>query len=223
MSSRKSNVKVKATLIENKNSVRNSVVLDKDTQLRFTFAQFQLKPINIKGKFNNYFSDYKHYIEKISALIGKGLPLLSREKISLFTKEYNKADALHLHKISDKQELITRILLQYGVPEKSIEEVLYGDELYQLEVPYANGAMRIIFHRIENLISFLFLDTNHHIYLNAIKVEQSGSLFYDYCPTYADGVCSIMSDIKTCYAFEFLDEKKLTASYSYEYTPFDRE
>lgn len=47
MSSRKSNVKVKATLIENKNSVRNSVVLDKDTQLRFTFAQFQLKPINI--------------------------------------------------------------------------------------------------------------------------------------------------------------------------------
>ncbi len=198
-------------------NVRNTISANEDSHLVFSFAQFSLKTINIKNEFNNCYKDVEHFSEKMSILLDKALPLLSKEKTSIFTAEYNKAQKLHLHKITDKREIVEKILKEYGFSQDSIDDIFEGDELYQLEVPYANGAMRIVFQRTDNLISFLFVDPNHHIYFNKSKVEQAGSLFYEYCPVNEKSACERMDYLGTCYAFEYLDEDKLTASYKYSY------
>ena len=86
-------------------------------------------------------------------------------------------------------------------------------------MPYENGATRIVFERIDNLISFLFLDPNHHIYMNRKYVEQNHSLFYDFCPVNLKGNCQRMDYLGTCFAFEFLDEQKYNNTYNYKYEP----
>lgn len=213
---------MKRVRIENNNqsamiTVRNNMPIDENAHLVFSFAQFSLRTINLKNEFNNCYKDAKHFSEKLSILLGKALPLLSNEKVSVFTSEYNKQKNLNMHKITNKKEIIEKILKEYGFSQDSIDDIFEGEELYQLEVPYANGAMRIVFQRTDNLISFLFVDPNHHIYLNKSKVEQSGSLFYEYCPINNELACERMDYLGTCYAFEYLDEEKLNNSYDYSY------
>lgn len=202
-----------------KNSVKNFTSTDENAALLFTFAEFKLKPINIDGEFNNYYKDQEQFIDKISILMDKALPLLSKEKQTLFTKEYGKAGALHLHRVSNKREIVEKILKEYSFTAEQIENMFEGQELYQLEVPYANGATRIVFHRIDNLISFLFVDPNHHVYFNQAKVDKAGSLYYEFCPVNEKKSCVRMDYLGTCYAFEYLDEQKYNESFGYEYTP----
>lgn len=202
-----------------KNSVKNITSTDENASLLFTFAQFKLKPINLMGEFNNFYKDDQQFIDKISILMDKALPLLSKEKATLFSKEYEKADALHLHRVNSKREIVEKILKEYGFTDETIENMFEGQELYQLEVPYANGATRIIFQRIDNLISFLFVDPNHHVYFNQQKVDEAGSLYYEFCPVNEKKACERMDYLGTCYAFEYLDEKKFADSFGYEYTP----
>lgn len=204
-----------------RNSVKNVTSTDENAVLLFTFAEFQLKPINLTGEFNNHYKDSEQFIDKISILMDKALPLLSKERASLFSKEYAKADALHLHRVTGKREIVEKILKEYGFKEEKIDNMFEGQELYQLEVPYANGATRIVFQRIDNLISFLFVDPNHHVYFNQYKVKQAGSLYFEFCPVNEKKACSRMDDLGTCYAFEYLDEKKYYESFGYEYTPDD--
>lgn len=78
-------------------NVRRLTATGENEQLVFTFANFHLKPVNIDGEFNNFYSSENEYVDKISLLLDKALPLLSKEKATLFTQEYQKADALHLH------------------------------------------------------------------------------------------------------------------------------
>ena len=137
------------------NSVRNYVSADDNAPLLFSFAQFNLKPIKIDGEFNNFFKDEQHYIQTMYLLMGKALPLLSREKASLFSGDFVKADVFHMHKVHKKKTLIERILLAYNFPTQNIDNIFEGDEVYQIEIPYLNGATRIIFQRISNLISKL--------------------------------------------------------------------
>ena len=193
------------------------MLTDEDSYLVFSFAQFSIKTINLKNEFNNCYKDVEHFSGKLSILLDKALPLLSKEKISIFASEYDKAQELHLHKIINKREIIEKILKAYGFSQDSIDDIFEGEELYQLEVPYANGATRVVFQRTDNLISFLFVDPNHHIYVNKSKVEQSGSLFYEYCPVNKESACERMDYLGTCYAFEYLDEEKLKNSYNYSY------
>ena len=72
--------------IRSKKSVRNNTSPDEGASLVFTFAQFNLKPINIRYEFNNHFRDEQHYVEKISTFFGLALPLLSQETVAIFSK-----------------------------------------------------------------------------------------------------------------------------------------
>lgn len=117
-------------------NVRSSAATGENEQLVFTFANFHLKPVNIDGEFNNFYSSENEYVDKISLLLDKALPLLSKEKATLFTKEYQKADALHLHRVNQKKEIITKILEKYGFSQEAIDNIFEGENVYQLEVPY---------------------------------------------------------------------------------------
>ncbi|MBR1437889.1 MAG: hypothetical protein IJ587_05065 [Synergistaceae bacterium] len=200
-------------------SVKNYTSSDDYAPLFFSFAQFKLKPVRIDGEFNNFFKDDKHYIENMFVLLGLALPLLSKENATLFSSDFAKAGTMHIHKVYSKRNLIERILTIHGFSPQAIDNIFEGNEIYQLEVPYLNGATRVIFQRIDNLLSFLFLDTNHHLYLNEIKTSASHSLFYEFCPTFLNNECNFMKQLQTCYAFEFLDVQKISDSLGYKYTP----
>ena len=211
--------KVRKIQISNVNSVKNYTSADDNAPLFFSFAQFKLKPVKLDGEFNNFFRDEQHYIQTMLIFLGSAMPLLSRENATLFSGDFAKAGIMHIHKVDKKRGLIERILLAYNFPIQNIDNIFEGNEVYQLEIPYLNGAARIIFQRIDNLISFLFLDTNHHLYLNEMKTSNSGSLFYEFCPVFLNNECNIMQELKTCYAFEFLDEQKIKRTLLYSYEP----
>lgn len=170
--------------------VRNELNMNFSDKLVFTFANFKLNSINIKGEFNNYYKDVNEFNRKISMLVGKALPLLSNEGIDIFSNDPSKKNTLHLHKLNGKIDILEDILREYGYSETVIENTITSDNIYQLELPYENKATRIIFQRINNnLISFLFMDTNHHVYFNPQKVKKAGSLSYKYCPEFKDDKC----------------------------------
>lgn len=75
--------------------VTNTKVENRDQHLMFSFSNFMIKPLNMKN-FNNYYKDKDEYIRKITTFVGKMLPLLSNEKISLF-EDYQKMNRMHLH------------------------------------------------------------------------------------------------------------------------------
>lgn len=204
-------------------NVRNLTSVGENNQLVFTFANFHLKPIQLKDEFNNHYDSEDQYVEKITILLDKALPLLSKERTSLFTTELQKAAAMHLHRVTDKKEIISDILLKYGFTSQEVDNIFEGENIYQLEVPYANGATRVVFQRIDNIISFLFMDPNHHVYMNLKKAEEAGSLFYEYCPVHDEGRCDRMNYLHTCFAFEFLDEDKYNATYGCSYDPSNTE
>lgn len=168
--------------------------------------------------FNNFFSDEDEYVRKITALVEKALPLLSNEQYSLFN-DISKSKALHLHKLRGKNDILRLIFEKYQFNENTINNFIEGAELYQLEVPFENGATRVVFERIGNLISFLFLDPNHHIYMNQKLVNRSNSLFYEYCPRNQEGKCDRMDYFHTCFAFEYLDEEAYKNSFFNSFDP----
>lgn len=200
-------------------SVRNITNPENNARLIFTFAEFKLSPVSIQDEFNNYYASESQFAEKMALLLEKALPLLSRETASLFSKEHGKAETLHLHRVTNRREIVEKILIEYGFSSDAINDKFEGQELYQLEVPYANGSTRIIFQRIDNLISFLFVDPNHHVYFDPLKVEAAGSLYYEYCPVNQEKLCARMDYFDTCYAFEYLDEKKYRESFDCAYYP----
>lgn len=202
-------------------NVKNKHDVDNSTQLVFSFKKFRLKPIKIDREFSNFYKDENQYVEKISLLLGKALPLLSQERETVFTKEIEKRDTLHLHKINSKREIVEDILKQYEFSSDEIDNIFEGEEVYQLEVPYANGATRIVFQRIDNMLSFLFMDPNHHIYFNNNIDEAKRALFYEYCPIYKTKQCDRMNYLNTCFAFEYLDEIKFQSTWANSYNPIE--
>lgn len=195
--------------------VKNNGTLDDDIPLLFTFSNFKMTPISIDG-FNNHYSSQDEYVRKLSVFIGKALPLLSNEKLSLFS-DRAKMNSLHLHPIRGKENILRSIFKAYVYNSTTINNILEGADIYQFEVPFENGASRVVFQKIDNLISFLFLDPNHHIYLNKKIVDGNGSLFYEYCPVNNTKQCDRMNYLNTCFAFEFLDEERFKETYNYSY------
>lgn len=53
--------------------------------------------------------------------------------------------------------------------------------------------------------------------MNKRFVDQNNSLFYEYCPLYQNNKCERMNYLKTCFAFEFLDQEALNATYGYAF------
>lgn len=195
-------------------TVKSSGAVSEDLPLLFSFSSFKAEAISIK-RFNNHYRDIDEYVRKMSILFRFGLPLLSREKASIFS-DLSKMNTLHLHKIKGKDNLLRKIFNEYGYNSEAIENILDDGDIYQLEIPYENGATRIVFLRAENVISFLFLDPNHHIYLNEQKTTADGSLFYEVCPVNEANLCKRMDYLHTCFMFDFLDEKKYRETYGYK-------
>jgi len=201
-------------------NVQNKHDSELDRQLVFSFNRFRLNPICIDREFNNFYRDEDQFVDKISVFIGRALPLLSQECETLFMgREKTKAEALHLHKVTNKRAVIEDILKAYDYTQDEIDNIFEGEEVYQLEVPYINGATRVVFQRIENKISFLFMDPNHHVYFNDRIDEANRALFFEYCPINEEKQCSRMDYLHTCFAFEFLDEAKYESSWGSNFDP----
>lgn len=198
--------------------VKNNGVLDTDAPLLFTFSNFKFFPINIDGVFNNFFETEEECTRKISILMGKALPLLSNENYSLFN-DVSKANNMHIHRLHGKEDILKQIFKEYQFNDDAINNFIEGAEIYQLEVPFENGATRVVFERIDNLISFLFLDPNHHIYMNQKLVDRANSLFYEYCPVAQAQLCQRMDYLGTCFAFEYLDETAYNKSFENTFDP----
>ena len=147
----------------------------------FTFSNFKMKAVNIKGSFNNHFKSKEEYTRVLTIFLAKGLPFCSNESSNILS-DITKGKNLHFHRIKGKDEVLRKIFKEYNFREQFIDELLEGDCLYQFEIPYLNGSPRVIFQKIENIISVLFIDTNHHIYSNKQKQKASHSFGYKYCP-----------------------------------------
>lgn len=196
--------------------VKNNGTLDDDVPLLFTFSNFKMSSVTI-DEFNNFYKDQEEYLRKITTFIGKALPLLSNEKLSIFT-DSGKMNMLHLHRVTGKEAVLRKIFEAYNFSENAIDNFLEGADIYQLEVPFENGASRVVFQKIDNLISFLFFDPNHHIYLKKSIVDGNGSLFFEFCPVNESNECDKMNYLNTCFAFEFLDVEKYKATYENTYS-----
>ena len=196
--------------------IKNNGTLDNDAPLLFSFSNFRMSSIAIDD-FNNFYKNQEEFLKKFTVFIGKALPLLSNEKESIFT-DASKAASLHLHKLRNIDDILRKFFIAYGFSENATENFLEGDDIYQLEIPFENGASRVIFQRIDNLISFLFLDPNHHIYLNKKIVLGNGSLFFEFCPINESKNCDKMNYLNTCFAFEFLDIEKYRKTYEDNYS-----
>ena len=106
--------KIKKVQIEEEHKfiiIKSNKKPDEDIPLIFTFANFNSSSISIDG-FNNYYANEKDFAKKISVLFGKALPLLSKEKLSIFS-DLNKMDQLHLHLIKGKEKILREILREY--------------------------------------------------------------------------------------------------------------
>lgn len=209
---------VKTSIVSSGNDfriVKNNGKVEEDASLVFTFSNFKMSSVTLED-FNNFYKDQEEYLRKISTFIGKALPLLSNENSSIFTDSV-KMNTLHLHKVTGKEKLLHEIFAAYDFNEKAIANFLEGADIYQLEVPFENGASRVVFQKIDNLISFLFMDPNHHIYLNKKIVDGNGSLFFDYCPVNKINKCDRMNYLNTCFAFDFLDKERYYETYEYTF------
>lgn len=118
---------------------------------------------------------------------------------------------------------VKAILEQYGFSKKKIEEIIEGDRIYQLELLYENGAARVVFERIDAIISFLFLDPNHHIYFNKNKVNSAHSLYYEYCPEQLKGECKFFNNYGDCYIDEYLDINKFYETFNNKFNPENKD
>lgn len=143
--------------------------------------------------------------------------MLSNETAKELIENSVKQSTMHFHKISGKEEILRKILKEYGFSDNKVDDIIEGERIYQFEIPFENGAARVIFQVIGKAFSLLFLDVNHHIYFNANKVKQANSLFYEECPVNLIGECRRMEYLNTCFAFEFLDEEKITETYGYSF------
>lgn len=199
-----------------KNRVQPSYTSDK---IVFSFIDFHLKPINIKNQFNNHFKDQNDYLIKMTNLLTYCFNFFSNESVfSITTTKTQKT--VHFHQIKPtKHALIKAILEEYQFNEEKISSILEGANIYQFESPNLNGSLRIVGELIGNTFSVLFIDVNHHIYLN--KTKMGNSLFYEHCPRHINGECPRMDYFGTCYCFDYLDEDKFIKSYDCSHSIVD--
>lgn len=181
------------------------------------FSKFNLTSVNIPDRFNNHYKDYQHVCNVVSGFLGTILPKISKHSFNEIREGGPEGRAIHFHAIDEThREIIREILLEYKMSSTNIDQLLEGDNLFNFSavLGHTNPA-RVICQKIDNVLYILFLDTNHHIYINKKYTEET--LFYEICPTYANEECVYMPE--DCYAVSYLDEKKLKESLGYTYSP----
>lgn len=185
----------------------------------FTFENFELQPIKINGEFNNHFKNEKHYYENITELISKTLPEVSREPLNELL-ESNKSTAFRFHKIDKNIDGVRKILKEYSYPEHLIDDIISGNQLYQIVLKKGVNAPRLIVRRVDNIFSVLFLDTNHHIYYKEEEVKKDNNISYEFWPEYCLDDCSLVEDMGgDCILLDYIDINKFRKSMSYNCDP----
>ena len=183
------------------------------------FSKFKLSPICLRGEFNNHFKDQQHFCTVAAEFLGKILPKISSHTYSEICEGSQEGRILHFHAIDKSHQLIVqRILSEYGFPKTTIEQMTEGKDVFEFSAALGHTyAARVVCHKDENILYFLFLDTNHHIYINERYVNES--LFYEECPAYNDKKCNYMP--ADCFAVGCLDEQKISDSFGYSASPIE--
>lgn len=181
--------------------------------LSINFEKFNLRPICLKGQFNNHFKDQQHFSNVMSNLLGTILPMITSHPYTEICEGTNDGRILHFHTIDKPhQKMVRDVLTEYGFSSTIIDQMLEGNDLFGFSASLGHVyPARIVCHKIDDLLFLLFLDTNHHIYMNEKYVRDS--LFYEDCPSYVNDNCAYMPG--DCFAVSFLDEAKLKESFGY--------
>lgn len=214
--------KVIAPTFSRSSRIPENVVSDfhlQPNRLIADFSKFRLSPICLRGEFNNHFKDQQHFCTVAAEFLGKILPKISSHTYSEICEGSQEGRILHFHAIDKSHQLIVqRILSEYGFPKTTIEQMTEGKDVFEFSAALGHTyAARVVCHKDENILYFLFLDTNHHIYINERYVNES--LFYEECPAYNDKKCNYMP--ADCFAVGCLDEQKISDSFGYSASPIE--
>lgn len=185
--------------------------------LLVNFEKFNLTPVCIRGQFNNHFKNTQHFYDVAAGFLGKVLPKITSHTYAEICEGGQEGRVLHFHTISKKhRKLVSDVLKEYGFSSQTIEQMMEGNDLFDFSATLGHDSpARIVCHKIDNVLYFLFLDTNHHIYMNEKYLGES--LFYEDCPVYSDGNCNYMP--ADCFAVSYLDEQKLKDTMGYADNP----
>lgn len=185
--------------------------------LSISFAKFNLKPVCLAGEFNNHFKDDAHFQAVASSILDLALKQISSHTYKELCEGGIAGSGLHFHPIDPEHlQTVRRILEAYGHKKQTIDQMLEGKHIFQFSgIMGHTYAARIVCHKIDNILYLLFLDTNHHIYINDKYIRES--LFYESCPIYQQEECKYMPS--DCYAFEYLDLQKIQESYGFTASP----
>ena len=188
-----------------------------DVHLSISFSKFKLQPICVDGEFNNYFKDDTHFQTVASSVFGIILCEITSHTYKELCEGGTSGSNLHFHSIdAEHLQIVRRILEAYGHKKQTIDQMLEGNSIFQFSgIMGHTYATRIVCHKIDNILYLLFLDTNHHIYINEKYIRES--LFYESCPIYQQEECKYMPS--ECYAFEYLDLQKIQESYGFTASP----
>jgi len=200
-----------------------SIIADKVTpavpedNLLVNFSKLQLKPVCIKGKFNNHFKNDQHFSSVAASFLGVVLPKITSHSYKELCDSSSEAKVLHYHIVDEAhRENVREVLEQYHFPTHAIEQMFEGNNIVEFSASLGHiYAARIVCHKVNNVLHPLFFDTNHHIYLNEKYVKDS--MFYEDCPTYLSEKCPYMPT--DCFAFGCLNEELLKESYEYLFYP----
>jgi len=210
--------KVTPPILTTRNKIEDKLNMDiQHSCMSLNFSEFNIKPICLREEFNNHFKDNEHFASVMACFIGKILPSITSYKFSDICEGGSQNKTIHFHTVDDKHlELVKKILKEYGYKESRIDQMIEGGPIFSFAASLGHVYPgRIVCHKIDNIVCLLFFDTNHHIYINDGLVKES--LYYENCPKYNENKCSYMPS--ECFAFDYLDEKKLAESFGYKYMP----
>lgn len=180
----------------------------KSNILSINFSKFQFNPICLNGKFNNHFKDDTQLSKLLSEFLGVILPKVSSQT---YTGLQRESKQLHFHTIDNEHLKIVRdILISYNFSEFDVSQMFEGNNLCEFSASLGHIVpARVVCHKVDDILYLLFLDVNHHIYINRKYVKES--MFYEHCPSFLENNCPYMPD--DCFAVEYLDDEKFENSF----------
>lgn len=188
-----------------------------DVCLSVSFSKFQLKPVRLDDEFNSHFKDDAHFCAVASNFLGIILPKITSHTYKQLCEGTPDANSVHFHSIDEEHlETVRVVLNEYGYTKTAIDQMFEGNHIFQFSGTLGHTyPARAICHKIDNVLYLLFLDTNHHIYMNEKYTKDS--FFYEHCPIYQQEECKYMP--YDCFAFEYLDLRKIEESFGYSAAP----
>lgn len=182
-------------------------ITEEDNRFIFSFNEFNLEGIEINGEFNNYYEDEKHCLSVLSDLINIVFRNLSGVTWEDMLGQRRYEGYFHFHPLGQEQKsLVEKILQQY----KSGYDVGMANLFQVAGKPGKNTAPRLVVDIVgTKKIVLLFIDTNHHLYLDRDKAADSWN--NTFCPLKQQGECDHLSG-GYCFFEKHLDADKLKES-----------